>query len=386
MSEYEYYEFQAVDRPLSTDEMRALRAISSRATITPTRFSNFYTFGSLKANPHDLLARYFDVFVYLANWRYRELAFRFPTGVLEAKTARLYVLPNGLRVRAQGTSTLVIASVESPDDAIESDDDDGSGWLSTLAGLRADLAAGDHRVLYLAWLTGVQAGEVDDDAVEPQCPPGLSDLSGSLEAFVDFVWLDPDLVAAAAEGSQPLKETSDVDVQQWIASLSNAEKTQLLVRVVRRDGAVAAELASRFRRATKAILPPIRGRRVSELRASAERRADERRRAEREQAADALRKRKAEEQQVRIEYLDALARRQDATWREVEQLIGSHKPTSYIRATTLLVDLRDVAERGGRPDAFVRQLAALRARHAAKPAFQSRLRVAGLGEDSQARR
>jgi hypothetical protein len=60
MSEYEYYEFQAVDRPLSTDEMRALRAISSRATITPTRFSNFYTFGSLKANPHDLLASYFD--------------------------------------------------------------------------------------------------------------------------------------------------------------------------------------------------------------------------------------------------------------------------------------------------------------------------------------
>ena len=137
MSEYEYYEFQVVDRPLSTDEMRALRAISSRATITPTRFSNFYTFGSLKANPHDLLAKYFDVFVYLSNWRYRELAFRFPKGVLEAQTARHYVLPNGLRVRAQGTSTLVIASAESPDDAIESDDDDGSGWLSTLAGLRA---------------------------------------------------------------------------------------------------------------------------------------------------------------------------------------------------------------------------------------------------------
>lgn len=120
MGEYEYYEFQAVDRQLSTDEMRALRAISSRATITRTRFSNFYTFGSLKANPHDPLARYFDVFVHLAHWRHRELAFRLPKGVLGAKTAKLYAAPNGVMVRMQGSSTLVIVSAESPDDAIES--------------------------------------------------------------------------------------------------------------------------------------------------------------------------------------------------------------------------------------------------------------------------
>jgi hypothetical protein len=63
MSEYQYYEFLAIDRPLSPQDLHALRAISSRATITPTHFSNFYTFGGgLKANPRDLLARYFDVF------------------------------------------------------------------------------------------------------------------------------------------------------------------------------------------------------------------------------------------------------------------------------------------------------------------------------------
>ena len=188
LSEYEYYEFQAIDRPLSPDEVRALRAISSRATITPTRFSNFYNYGSLKANPLDLLARYFDVFVYLANWRYRELAFRFPKALFDAKTAKLYTLPNGLTVRTQGAYNLVIVS---------------------------------------------------------------------------------------AEGSQSLRETSGTDLQQWIASLSDAEKTQLLVRMARHDGAVAAELAARFRRATKTTQPPSRGRRVGELRASAERRADE---------------------------------------------------------------------------------------------------------------
>lgn len=152
MSEYEYYEFQAVDRPLSADEVRALRAISSRATISPTHFSNVYNYGSLKADPHELLARYFDVFVYLANWRYRELAFRLPKGTFDAKAAKLYALPGGLTVRMQGAYHLVIVSAESPDDETGFEDDEGRGWLATLAGLRSDLAAGDHRLRYLAWL------------------------------------------------------------------------------------------------------------------------------------------------------------------------------------------------------------------------------------------
>jgi hypothetical protein len=40
MSEYQYYEFQALDRPLTQREMRELRKYSTRATITDTRFVN----------------------------------------------------------------------------------------------------------------------------------------------------------------------------------------------------------------------------------------------------------------------------------------------------------------------------------------------------------
>jgi hypothetical protein len=39
MSEYQYYEFLAVDRPLTEREVRELRAVSSRAVITATRFT-----------------------------------------------------------------------------------------------------------------------------------------------------------------------------------------------------------------------------------------------------------------------------------------------------------------------------------------------------------
>ena len=37
-----------IDRPLTDLEMRELRAISTRATISRTSFSNYYTFGDLK--------------------------------------------------------------------------------------------------------------------------------------------------------------------------------------------------------------------------------------------------------------------------------------------------------------------------------------------------
>lgn len=49
MSEYQYYEFQAVDRLLDEKARKQLRAISSRAHITASSFVNSYDWGDLKA-------------------------------------------------------------------------------------------------------------------------------------------------------------------------------------------------------------------------------------------------------------------------------------------------------------------------------------------------
>ena len=48
MSEHQCYEFVALDRPLTPKQMAELRAISTRAEITPTRFWNEYQWGDLK--------------------------------------------------------------------------------------------------------------------------------------------------------------------------------------------------------------------------------------------------------------------------------------------------------------------------------------------------
>src|SRR5438270_456001 len=50
VSEYQYYEFQTVDRPLTDTEMKELRALSSRAEITRTSFSNEYNYGNFRGD------------------------------------------------------------------------------------------------------------------------------------------------------------------------------------------------------------------------------------------------------------------------------------------------------------------------------------------------
>ena len=41
------------------------------------------------------------------------------------------------------------------------------------------IVRGDYRSLYLGWLAGVTAGEIDEEGVEPEVPPGMSQLSAA---------------------------------------------------------------------------------------------------------------------------------------------------------------------------------------------------------------
>ena len=67
MSEYQYYEFVAIDRPLSAGQLGEVRALSTRAQITPTSFVNTYEWGNFRGDPRALIERYYDAFLYLAN-------------------------------------------------------------------------------------------------------------------------------------------------------------------------------------------------------------------------------------------------------------------------------------------------------------------------------
>jgi hypothetical protein len=55
VSEYQYYEFRALDRRLTAEQQRRLRSLSSRAEISATRFTNEYSFGDFRGDPGRLL-------------------------------------------------------------------------------------------------------------------------------------------------------------------------------------------------------------------------------------------------------------------------------------------------------------------------------------------
>jgi hypothetical protein len=60
MSEYQYYEFAAIDKPLNEKDMKALRNLSTRAQITATSFVNEYNYGDFRGRPLSLMEKYFE--------------------------------------------------------------------------------------------------------------------------------------------------------------------------------------------------------------------------------------------------------------------------------------------------------------------------------------
>jgi hypothetical protein len=91
MSEYQYYEFQAVDRCLTEKEMSELRSFSSRADITAHSFINEYSWGSFKGDEDLWMEKYFDGFLYYANWGTHILKLRLPPTLLDLKISSLTV-------------------------------------------------------------------------------------------------------------------------------------------------------------------------------------------------------------------------------------------------------------------------------------------------------
>ena len=100
--------------------------------------------------------------------------------------------------RPVASGDFVILEFLSQEEEGDGEWDDGSGWLSSLIPLRDDLAGGDHRALYLAWLLCVQAGELKDGATEPPVPAGLASSTAPLQALADFLRIDDDLLTVAA--------------------------------------------------------------------------------------------------------------------------------------------------------------------------------------------
>ena len=266
MSEYQCYEFLALDRRLTVQEMAELRSISTRAEITPTRFWNEYQWGDLKADPAKLLVRYFDMHLYFANWGTRRLMFRLPVTAVDLDALGAYA-PGG-PVTLTTTRDHAILDLWSEVEEPEEDWFEAGHLAASLTPLRAELLRGDRRVAYLAWLLAVQDGEVAAEAQEPPVPRPLASGSAPLTALVDFLRLDQDLLAAAAESDDEDRDEPG-QFRAWVKSLPVQQQERWLLRTADNpDLRLGSELLGEFHRAHP---PATSGRRtVARLQARAE--------------------------------------------------------------------------------------------------------------------
>ncbi|HEX3246297.1 MAG TPA: hypothetical protein VHX16_12895 [Chloroflexota bacterium] len=389
MSEYQYYEFVAIDRPLTPIQQQELREITSRATITSTRLVNEYHWGDFRGDPLDLIERYFDAHLYYANWGTRILMLGFPSNSVDVDALAAYADDEFVRITERADRVIVEMGVSETD----SDwDEHAEPQLADLISLRADLMAGDMRALYLASLNGMGIWideieldeEVDEEGnLEPPLPAGLATPNASLEALIEFLELDQDLVAAAAEASPPLPSTSLTDeaMERWLHLLPERDKDAYLKRIARGEINLSNELRLRFIKEQHAEssqpAPPPR-RQVAALIGRAEKLRFER------QTLEALR-REAEEAQrreararERSAHLDRLRGREQQLWGQAEALANTKRAHDYDRAITLLSDLRDLAQGGEGWTDFRQRLYAFRNAHEKKPALMQRLDRAGL--------
>ncbi len=377
MSEYQYYEFQTIDRPLSDEDRQELRALSTRARVTATSFTNSYEWGDFKGDPARLMERWFDLHLYLANWGTRRLMIRLPKRLIDRDRLDDFLGEVDCASLADSGENLILDI--SRDDLEFEDADDGSGWLAALSPLRAELLGGDLRLFYLLWLTAVEADVFEADEPEPM--PGIGPLSATLQALADFFGIDPDLVQAAAErpALPPATALSADAVRGIISAMPDAEKTAMLSRLLDGDPHVAAELRAKVRdqMAAESCAAPVVARTVAELRARANAIRLSRQQAAAEKLAAEQKRRVQEADRARQARQLTIARRGESVWREVEAEVERRNAAGYDKAVALLLDLQAIAEEKGAGEDFHRRLRALQERHGQKAKFIERLKALG---------
>ena len=373
MSEYQYYEFLALDRPLTEKQRSELRSISTRAEITATRFVNEYQWGDLKGDPRTMVERYFDAFLYLANWGTRRLMFRLPREMLDSETAGQYCCSDTASLIETGSHLILSLYVDrEPDDYWE----EPGGQLAAMVQARSELAAGDLRLLYLAWLLALQSDEVDDEDTEPPVPAGLGNLSASLQAVVDFFGIDEDLIAVAAASSPSTQEPEGMT--GWIASLPAEEKDALLARVAAGEGAQVQALLLRRSRVASGPPPAAPARTTAELWQAAGDRKAKRAKAAEQRRREAEARRAAAQAAAYTKHLDQLAPQTEAAWEKAAELIETRRPSDYDLAASLLRDLQALADRQEDSAAFRKRFGELRSQHQRKPSLLDRFDQVGL--------
>lgn len=380
MSEYQYYEFLAIDRPLSPKQMAELRALSTRAHITPVSFTNEYNWGDFKGNPDKLMQRYFDAHVYVANWMTAIFKVRLPKEAFSREMVNAFTVPSLLEFNATPKYWIVTWCLEESEDYDRFGEEDGRGWMARLAPIRDELMRGDFRSLYIGWLPAISLQLLDYHDEEPLALSGLGNLTAAQNALAEFLEIDPDLLAGAGMGSPERQETgfSEAEMEAWIKGLPRPRVDEILKWLLAGQGREAERTVknqfAEWQRGRNKETAEAPRRTVGELQANAE--AAQKIRLK--QQATEQKRRDSRARKARETYLKNLSGDFPKAWRAVQKAAERGTGGAYEEACHLLVDLSEAYANYASKKRFQKELKNFMAVHVRRKALIQRLVKAGL--------
>ncbi|MFH2046533.1 MAG: hypothetical protein ABIK92_15455 [Pseudomonadota bacterium] len=380
MSEYQYYEFLAIDRPLTSEEISELRALSTRAHITPVSFTNEYNWGSFSGDPDKLMQLYFDAHVYVANWMSAIFKVRVPIEALSETTIKAmsdFYIPD---FTATKNHWIITWGLEESENYERFGMDDGREWMVRLAPIRDELLRGDIRSLYIGWLSAVTEEMAEDDDLEPMSIKGLGELTTAQKALAEFLEVDKDLLAGAGIGSPAIQsgETSQNDIDEWISRLPQDEVTDILRQLMAGKGQQAERtLRNRFTAwqcRLKNGEPETPRRTIEELWENAESAKKLRlEQDELEQKQREMKRRKEREAHLKI-----LSGNFPKAWKTVRQNIERGSGLAYDDACRALVDLSEAYSLYSSRKLFQQELEQFMTEYMRRKALIQRMVKAGI--------
>jgi len=206
--------------------------------------------------------------------------------------------------------------------------------------------------------------------LEPPVPAGLNKLSPSLQYFITVFDVNEHLVQAAAEKSEKLRKSLEINYRELVAQLSRTECDDFLVDLAQDKQGTALVL----RRRLSAFMPKKESASYENPRAvqQLEERAISLENEEKKRLAEEARQRYFAE-------METLTEREEQAWAEVDELIENGRKISsvYDDATLKIKKLAQLAKFKQTYPAFQSRIQALAEKYARRNALIGRWRREG---------
>ena len=376
MSEYQCYQWKKVGRSLSSKQRKEVSSLSSHISVTADSAEVTYNWGDFKHDPQVVLARYFDIFLYEANWGTQRVGFRFDPDTVD--TDRLVDFTVGDSLEIKKTEGGIFIEVWFEENWIESSysyydqyEDTGGWWrLEAFESIYRQIRQGDYRGLFLLWLKGCELSPKEEKRVA--LPNGMAKLEEEHRILIDFVGVNERLIKQAAERSRPLPKKKKVEepLDIHLSKLPVDRKEDYVRRLVSEDAhTVQSDLKRELRKLGNCQSPNYLGEVVCyEDLANA---------AKHEAQLEAPQRAKEEKERRRKEYLAELGQREDELLDRVHELVSEKKTKSYDEAVLLLRGLEDLWVSRDNREHFLKAVECIANEFSRLTGFRGRLEAAG---------